>query len=106
VARQQPTCDIFASTLLRRGQLSALPPGGVSRIRTRAKRLRHQITTPVTDSAEPGSPTAHTAKDAALLSLGSDLRLANNVSFGLKFDSEVAWASRSFAVQGIVRYGW
>lgn len=49
---------------------------------------------------------ASAAKDAALLSLGSDLRLANNVSLGLKFDSEVAQGSRSFAGQGIVRYAW
>ena len=46
---------------------------------------------------------AAAAKDAALLSLGSDLRLANNVSLGLKFDSEIAQTSRSFAGQGALR---
>ncbi len=49
---------------------------------------------------------ASAAKDAALLSSGAELRLANNITLGAKFDSELARHARSYAGTGSVRYVW
>jgi outer membrane autotransporter protein len=44
--------------------------------------------------------------NSALLSAGAELRLANNVSFGGKFDGEFANGSRTYTGTGTVRYVW
>lgn len=49
---------------------------------------------------------ATAATNLALLSAGAEYRLANNVSFGAKFDGELANTSQTYAGTGTVRYVW
>ena len=46
------------------------------------------------------------AKDSALVSAGTELRLANGVSLLAKFDGEFASRSSTYAGTGTVRYTW
>jgi outer membrane autotransporter protein len=46
------------------------------------------------------------AKNSALLSTGAELRLANGVSLGGKFDGEFAARSSTYAGTGTVRMSW
>jgi uncharacterized protein with beta-barrel porin domain len=46
------------------------------------------------------------AKNSALVSAGSELRLANGVSLSSKFDGELARHSSTYAGTGTVRYTW
>jgi outer membrane autotransporter protein len=46
------------------------------------------------------------AKDSALASAGTELRLANGVSLLGKFDGEFAGHSSTYAGTGTVRYAW
>ena len=46
------------------------------------------------------------APNAALLSAGAEMRLANHVTIGAKLDGEFARGSRSYAGTGTVRYAW
>jgi outer membrane autotransporter protein len=46
------------------------------------------------------------ATNLALVTTGAELQLANNVSFGLKFDGEFADVSQTYAGTGTVRYVW
>jgi uncharacterized protein with beta-barrel porin domain len=46
------------------------------------------------------------AKDSALASGGTELRLANSVSLIGKFDGEFASRSSTYAGTGTVRYAW
>jgi uncharacterized protein with beta-barrel porin domain len=46
------------------------------------------------------------AKDSALASAGTELRLANGVSLLAKFDGEFAGHSSTYAGTGTVRYAW
>jgi outer membrane autotransporter protein len=46
------------------------------------------------------------AKDSALVSTGTELRLANGVSLIGKFDGELARRSSTYAGTGMVRYAW
>jgi uncharacterized protein with beta-barrel porin domain len=46
------------------------------------------------------------AKDSALVSAGSELRLANGVTLIGKFDGEFASHSSTYAGTGTVRYAW
>jgi outer membrane autotransporter protein len=46
------------------------------------------------------------AKDSALVSAGSELRLANGVTLAAKFDGEFAGRSSTYAGTGTVRYAW
>ena len=46
------------------------------------------------------------AKDSALVSAGSELRLANGVTLLGKFDGEFASRSTTYAGTGTVRYAW
>ena len=49
---------------------------------------------------------ASRAENAALLSAGGELRLANGVSLLAKFDSEFGGDSTVYAGTGAVRYTW
>jgi uncharacterized protein with beta-barrel porin domain len=46
------------------------------------------------------------AKNSALVSAGSELRLANGVTLSSKFDGELARHSQTYAGTGTVRYTW
>jgi uncharacterized protein with beta-barrel porin domain len=46
------------------------------------------------------------AKDSALVSAGTELRIANGVSLLGKFDGEFARRSSTYAGTGTVRYTW
>jgi uncharacterized protein with beta-barrel porin domain len=46
------------------------------------------------------------ATNLALLSAGAELRMAENVSLGVKLDGEFAARSQTYAATGTVRYGW
>jgi outer membrane autotransporter protein len=46
------------------------------------------------------------AKNSALASAGTELRLANGVSLLAKFDGEFASRSSTYAGTGMVRYTW
>ena len=46
------------------------------------------------------------AKNSALVSAGTELRLANGVSLIGKFDGEFARRSSTYAGTGTVRYAW
>jgi uncharacterized protein with beta-barrel porin domain len=46
------------------------------------------------------------AKDSALASAGTELRLANGVSLLGKFDGEFASRSSTYSGTGTVRYAW
>ena len=46
------------------------------------------------------------AKNSALASAGTELRLANGVSLIGKFDGEFAGRSSTYAGTGTVRYAW
>ena len=46
------------------------------------------------------------ATNLALVTTGAALQLANNVSFGLKFDGEFADVPQTYAGTGTVRYVW
>jgi outer membrane autotransporter protein len=45
-------------------------------------------------------------KDSALVSAGSELRLANGVSLNGKFDGEFAHGAQTYAGTGTLRYAW
>ena len=49
---------------------------------------------------------ASPASNLALFTAGAEYRLANNVSFGAKFDGEFASNSKTYAGTGTVRYVW
>jgi uncharacterized protein with beta-barrel porin domain len=49
---------------------------------------------------------AATAPDSGLVSAGADLKLANGVSFGVKFDGEFAPNTQTYAGTGTLRYQW
>jgi outer membrane autotransporter protein len=46
------------------------------------------------------------ATNLALVTAGVEYRLANNVSFGAKFDGELASNSQTYSGTGTVRYVW
>ena len=46
------------------------------------------------------------AKDSALASAGTELRLANGVTLLAKFDGEFAGRSNTYAGTGTIRYRW
>lgn len=46
------------------------------------------------------------AKNSALLSAGAELRLANGVALGGKFDGEFAGRSSTYVGTGMVRVSW
>ena len=46
------------------------------------------------------------AKDSALVSAGTELRLANGVTLSGKFDGELARRAQTYAGTGTVRYTW
>lgn len=46
------------------------------------------------------------APNLSLVTTGAELQLANNVSFGLKFDGEFSDFSQTYAGTGTVRYVW
>jgi uncharacterized protein with beta-barrel porin domain len=46
------------------------------------------------------------AKDSALVSAGTELRLASGVTLLAKFDGEFASRSTTYAGTGTVRYAW
>jgi hypothetical protein len=46
------------------------------------------------------------AKDSALVSAGTELRLANNIALLAKFDGEFANRSQTYAGTGTLRYTW
>ncbi|MCA1456606.1 autotransporter outer membrane beta-barrel domain-containing protein [Bradyrhizobium sp. BRP22] len=49
---------------------------------------------------------AATAPDTGLVSAGADLKFANGLSFGLKFDGEFASSTQTYGGTGTLRYQW
>jgi outer membrane autotransporter protein len=49
---------------------------------------------------------AATAPDSGLVSAGADLKFANGVSFGAKFDGEFASRTQTYGGMGTLRYQW
>jgi uncharacterized protein with beta-barrel porin domain len=56
--------------------------------------------------ARASSSRSDPAKDSALVSVGTELRLVNGVSLLGKFDGEFANHSSTYAGTGTVRYAW
>jgi uncharacterized protein with beta-barrel porin domain len=82
-------------------------------VRTRAAWANDHAGNPGINSAFqtlPGSTFtvngAAAPTNSALLSAGAELRLANRVSLGAKFDGEFARRSRTFAGTGTLNYAW
>jgi outer membrane autotransporter protein len=49
---------------------------------------------------------AATAPDSMLVSIGAELKLSRGVTFGVKFDSQFASATQTYAGTGTMRYSW
>ena len=94
-------------------RLLALNPNAVLALRARLAWAHDWVSDPTLASvfqALPGASFivngATPAKNSALVSGGTELRLANGVSLLGKFDGEFASRSSTYAGTGMVRYAW
>src|SRR3982074_994128 len=94
-------------------RLLALNPNAVLTLRARLAWAHDWVSDPTLGAvfqALPGASFivngATPAKDSALVSAGSELRLATGVSFLGKFDGEFAARSATYAGTGTVRVTW
>ena len=94
-------------------KMFALDRGNMLAIRTRAAWAHDHSSDQSTSAAFqalPGSSFtmngAGTVPNSALLSAGAEIRLASGVSFGAKFDGELAAGSQTYAGTGTVRSVW
>ena len=94
-------------------KMFALDRGNMLAIRTRAAWAHDHSSDQSTSAAFqalPGSSFtmngAATVPNSALLSAGAEIRLASGVSFGAKFDGELAAGSQTYAGTGTVRSVW
>ena len=94
-------------------KMFALDRGNMLAIRTRAAWAHDHSSDQNTSAAFqalPGSSFtmngAATVPNSALLSAGAEIRLASGVSFGAKFDGELAAGSQTYAGTGTVRSVW
>ena len=94
-------------------RLLALNPNAVLALRARLAWAHDWVSDPTLAAvfqALPGASFivngAAPAKNSALVSAGTELRLANGVSLIGKFDGEFASRSSTYAGTGMVRYAW
>jgi outer membrane autotransporter protein len=90
-----------------------LNPGAVLALRGRVAWAHDWVSDPALTAlfqALPGTSFvvngATPAKDSALVTAGSELRLASGVSLFGKFDGELAGRSSTYAGTGTIRYAW
>jgi outer membrane autotransporter protein len=94
-------------------RLLALNPNAVLTLRARLAWAHDWVSDPVLAAAFQALPGASfivngatPAKNSALASAGTELRLANGVTLLGKFDGEFASRSTTYAGTGTVRYSW
>ena len=87
--------------------------GSIVTLRLRAAWAHDEFTNPMVVAAFqslPGSAFtvqgARPVSDSALLSAGAWTRVAQNVTVGAKFDSEIAGRSQTYAGTATARYTW
>jgi outer membrane autotransporter protein len=94
-------------------RLLALNPNAVLTLRARLAWAHDWVSDPVLAAAFQALPGASfivngatLAKNSALASAGTELRLANGVTLLGKFDGEFASRSTTYAGTGTIRYSW
>ena len=94
-------------------RLIALNPSAVLALRGRLAWAHDWVSDPTLATVFQALPGASfivngavPAKDSALVSAGTELRLANGVTLLGKFDGELASRSSTYAGTGTVRYAW